>query len=157
MKIELKIKMKGKNELVSVLNSLRTESGIDISYISPIPVESDGRLKKSGAISLWALIGSLAGIIVTAGFIYWTMAKDYPINIGGKPFFSIVYSVPVIFEISILFTLFFALAAFLFKAGLPDWHEEEEYSDDFLLVLSGEKNIIEMILAEYKLDDREKL
>ncbi len=44
------------------------------------------------------LTGTLTGLFLT----YWTMSVDYPLTIGGKPWFSFPAFVPVLFELTVL-------------------------------------------------------
>ncbi|MDZ4677067.1 MAG: DUF3341 domain-containing protein [Oligoflexia bacterium] len=50
----------------------------------------------------------------------WTSAVDWPINIGGKPFFSLPAFVPIIFELTVLFAGLATVGALFFICGLPN-------------------------------------
>lgn len=52
-------------------------------------------------------------------FQYWTSAVSWPINVGGKPFFSLPAFIPVTFELTILFAALFSVGAMFFLNGLP--------------------------------------
>lgn len=41
-------------------------------------------------------------ISLVFSFVYWISVHDYPMNIGGKPFFSFFAWVPVLFELSVI-------------------------------------------------------
>lgn len=49
-----------------------------------------------------ALILGLTGTISAILLTWWTMSVDYPLIIGGKPWFSFPAFVPVIFEVTVL-------------------------------------------------------
>jgi len=50
----------------------------------------------------------------------WFMDKfDYPITVGGKPFFSPLFAFPVSYELTILFTAFATIGGMFFLNGLP--------------------------------------
>lgn len=72
---------------------------------SPIPYVTFG----AGAVGL------LAGLALT----YYTSAVDWPINVGGKPMFSLPAFVPVMFELTILFAALSSVAAFFILSGIP--------------------------------------
>ena len=65
----------------------------------------------------------LAGGIVGAcsGFFmeWWTMAVDYPFNVGGRPTNSWPVFIPIAFEVMILVASLSALFGMLFLNGLP--------------------------------------
>ncbi len=61
------------------------------------------------------LIGCSSGLL----FTWWTSAVNWPINIGGKPFFSLPAFIPVIFELTILFAALSSVAALFVYCRLP--------------------------------------
>ncbi len=71
---------------------------------TPYPVHGmDGAMKlppsKLGYASLvFGLSGTFAALII----MYWMSAVDYPLIIGGKPFFSFPAYVPIMFEVTVL-------------------------------------------------------
>lgn len=60
-------------------------------------------------------IGFACGLALT----FWTSAIDWPINVGGKPFFSGPAFVPIMFELTILFAALCSVGAMLVFCGLP--------------------------------------
>jgi Protein of unknown function (DUF3341) len=67
----------------------------------------------------------LAGIVgACTGFFmqYWSMAVDYPFNVGGRPINSWPVFIPVAFEMMILVASFGAFLGMLFLNGLPRPH-----------------------------------
>ena len=91
----------------------------DFEVYSPIPVELPEKYKskRKNRVSLLTLIGGIFGFIAALYFQYWS-GLNYKINVGGKPFFNWVYSVPTIFEITILFAVVFAIFGFLASKSL---------------------------------------
>lgn len=61
----------------------------------------------------------LAGGTLAFSFQYWASAVDYPLNIGGRPYFSWVSFIPITFELTILFAAFTAVISMLVLNGLP--------------------------------------
>jgi hypothetical protein len=43
------------------------------------------------------------GTLTALGFITWISTVNYPINYGGKPFFSLPAWIPITFELTVLF------------------------------------------------------
>ncbi len=71
---------------------------------SPYPVhgmERAMRLKPS-PLGYFALAFGLLGAVTAVGFMTWVTLVDYPLVIGGKPFWSWPAFVPVAFEITVL-------------------------------------------------------
>jgi mono/diheme cytochrome c family protein len=62
-----------------------------------------------------ALLGMAAGTY----FQFWTNAVDYRWLVSGKPFWSWPANIPIIFEMTILFSAFGALGGMLFLNNLP--------------------------------------
>ncbi len=62
-----------------------------------------------------ALTGCSAGLF----FQYWTSAVDWPVMVGGMPFFSLPAFIPVTFETTILFGALSSVAAMFAFNGLP--------------------------------------
>jgi hypothetical protein len=49
---------------------------------------------------------------------WWTSVVDWPINVGGKPLFSLPAFIPIIFELTILFAALSSVAALVYHCGL---------------------------------------
>lgn len=60
----------------------------------------------------------LTGLIFALWLQYWTSATDWPLNVGGKPFDSLLAFVPVAFELTVLLAGLGTVATFLVRARL---------------------------------------
>jgi mono/diheme cytochrome c family protein len=67
----------------------------------------------------FVLAMAMTGLGTAIWLQWWTNAVDYPWLISGKPFFSWPANVPVMFELTILFSAFAALGGMLFLNNLP--------------------------------------
>lgn len=72
---------------------------------TPYPVHGLDRAMKLGSSKLgyFALAFGLLGAVTAISFISWMTSVDYPLVIGGKPFWSWPAFVPVSFELTVLF------------------------------------------------------
>jgi hypothetical protein len=64
------------------------------------------------------LVGAAAGFFMQ----YWSMAVDYPFDVGGRPPNSWPVFIPIAFEVMVLVASFSAIFAMFFLNGLPRVH-----------------------------------
>jgi len=71
---------------------------------TPYPVHGmDAAMKlKPSRLPYVALVVGLSAMFGMLAFMYWISVSDYPVLVGGKPFFSFPAWVPVLFEITVL-------------------------------------------------------
>lgn len=62
-----------------------------------------------------ALVGLGVGLFIT----WYTSVVDWPINVGGKPLFSLPAFVPILFELTVLFAALSSVAALFYYTGMP--------------------------------------
>jgi hypothetical protein len=68
---------------------------------------------------LLVLCGGLAGLIGGFSLEYWVSVVAYPLNVGGKPAFSLPAFIPVMFECTVLGAALTAVLGMLALNGLP--------------------------------------
>jgi len=98
------------------------EMGMDkFEAITPYPVHGmeDACGIKRSFIPYVAFGAGLAGLTAGTLLTWWTSAVSWPINVGGKPFFSLPAFVPVMFELTILFSALASVGALFAVCGLP--------------------------------------
>jgi len=69
-----------------------------------------------------SLIGGITGFCTGMSMIWFMDKFDYPLSVGGKPFFSPLFAFPVSYELTILFTAFATIGGMFFLNGLPMHH-----------------------------------
>ncbi len=91
---------------------------------SPFPIHGLAEAVgfRESLIPKFVFVGGLAGAMAGAGLQYWTSVIDYPMNIGGRPYFSWVSFIPITFELTILFASFTAVISMIALNGLPRPH-----------------------------------
>lgn len=91
----------------------------------------------------WAVLtaGLIGGISIII-FMVWASAYDYPLNIGGKPTWSIPAFIPITFEVTVLFSALTAAFGMLFINRLPQLHHPlfnnknfERVTDDVFFIV----------------------
>ncbi len=101
---------------------------------SPFPIHGMDKAMGLGQSKLGFIVffgGTLVGCTIGIVMQWWMGAIDYPLNISGKPFFSVWPSMPVIFELTILFSAFAAVGGMLALNGLPRPYNPLFYSERF--------------------------
>jgi len=107
----------------------------------------------------WAcFVFGLLGVASALGFQFWTMAVDWPLNVGGKPWNSLPAFVPVAFECMVLFaglglvlTFFLRCRLFPGKEAVPSFPEATD--DRFVLVLDHSEANVDTNVARQFFED----
>jgi hypothetical protein len=89
--------------------------------ISPLPIHGLDRAMgvKRSIVPRISLAGGITGFCTGMSMIWWTGAWDYPLIVGGKPYFSPMFAFPISYELTILFTAFATIGGMFFLNGLP--------------------------------------
>lgn len=89
--------------------------------ITPYPVH--GMEEACGIKRSWipyvTFTAGTAGLLAGLGLTYYTSVIDWPVNIGGKPLFSLPAFIPVIFELVVLFAALSSVGALFYAARMP--------------------------------------
>ena len=103
---------------------------------SPFPIHGMDRAMGLGQskVGYITLGGGITGLALATWLQWWTSAVDYPINISGKPFFAIEPSIPIMFELTVLFSALAAVGGMLLLNGLPRPYNPLFYSRNFARV-----------------------
>jgi hypothetical protein len=97
-----------------------------------------------------AMLGLGSAILM----IWYTSAVDYPLVIGGKPLFAWEFSVPVLFELTVLLAAFGAVFGMMFLNGLPRmYHPTFNFSD--IAAVTTDKFLLVIEAADPKFDVEE--
>lgn len=90
--------------LVAAAERARLEGYRHMDAYSPFPIEevSEALALPRTRVPLITLLGGILGGIGGYGLEYWSQAIAYPMNIGGRPYHSWPYFIPVTFETTVL-------------------------------------------------------
>ena len=92
------------NDLVAAARRVRDAGYVRTDAYSPYPIEELHHALHAPATKL-PLIVAIGGLLGGSGGLllqYWVSAIAYPINVGGRPYFSWPAFIPVTFECTIL-------------------------------------------------------
>lgn len=108
-------------DLVAAARRTREAGYRDVDAYSPFPVHGmdEALALPKSPVPLFVLIGALAGTALGFGLEYWVSVIEYPLMVGGKPFFSWPAFVPVAYETTILLGGLTAAISMLMINGLP--------------------------------------
>lgn len=119
--------------LLHAAEAVREEGYRHFDTHSPFPIHGMDEAMGLGnsKVGYFSFLGGITGCVVAYLLQWWTGAVDYPLNISGKPFFAIEPSVPIMFELTVLFAAFGAVAGMLALNGLPRPYNPLFYSERF--------------------------
>jgi hypothetical protein len=92
-----------------------------LDALTPFPVHGiEAALGHSRSILGYIVICvGLTGTLTAILLQWWTGAVDYPLVIAGKPLFAFEFAMPIMFELSVLFSAFTCVFGMLALNGLP--------------------------------------
>lgn len=109
------------DDILHVAEKVKNAGYIKFDAITPYPVH--GMEEACGIERSWipwvtffaGLTGCLSGLWLT----WWTSAVNWPINVGGKPMWSLPAFIPIVFELTILFAALASVGVMFAACGLP--------------------------------------
>lgn len=109
-------------EVVAAARRVKEAGYKKVDGYSPYPIEdlSEALHFHHSPLPAMVLAGGITGLIAGFGLEYWASVIEYPLNIGGKPFFSWPAFIPAAFETTILFAAGTAVLGMLAINGLPE-------------------------------------
>ena len=70
----------------------------------------------------------ITGTLTAFSFITWTLTADWPMNIGGKPFFSLPAWIPIMFELTVLFAAVGMVLTFCYLCQLAPFVKKDHFN-----------------------------
>ena len=119
--------------LYDAVKDLRERGYTRLDTFSPFPIHGMDRAMglPYSKLGYLVFIGGLTGAFLGWALQYWTSEVDYAINISNKPLYAFEASVPIIFELTILFSALTAIGAMLALNGLPRPYNPLFHSERF--------------------------
>jgi len=147
------------DEMMDGIDKLQSNNIKIYDCFTPMPIHGiEAKLGvKPSRLPIAAFLFGLLGFILGFSLLYYTMAHDWPINIGGKPSFSAPAFVPVTFEVTILLCALGMVATFfyrnhLFPGRAPRVMDLRATDDRFIIAIDAQSNtnheLIDTLLKE---------
>ncbi len=131
-------------DLVDAVKEIRKKDLPIEDILMPFPIHGLDELAglKKSRIPTIGFIAGIIGSVSAFGFMTWVFTVDYPLVIGGKPYFSVPSFIPITFEVTILFAAFAMVFGFLIKSKLGPGakhriYDEKITDNHFVVLLKG--------------------
>jgi hypothetical protein len=107
--------------IVAATNALIEEGYRELDAFTPRPIEAlqDAIAPERSSLPRSVFIGGLCGALTGLGGQWFCNAWDLPLNVGGRPPFSLPAFIPITFELMVLFAALTAFFGVLHRARLP--------------------------------------
>ena len=107
--------------LVRAAGALRELGYVELDAITPRPIEALDEVLSLPRSSLprSVFVAGVLGIATALAVQWYCNSFDYPLNVGGRPPFSLPAFIPITFEIMVLFAALTAFFAVLHRMHLP--------------------------------------
>jgi len=117
--------------LLHAVERLREHGYRRLDTFTPFPVHGMDRAMGLPPSKLGFIVFATGSLGALTGFLlqWWTSAVDYPIAISNKPLFAWEPSIPIIFELTVLFSALGAVGGMLALNGLPRPYNPLFFSD----------------------------
>ncbi len=82
---------------------------------------------------------AITGTATALSFISWVFTKDWPLNIGGKPHFALPAWIPIMFELTVLFSAVGMVLTFCYLCQLAPFVKKHHFharaTDDLFVMV----------------------
>ncbi|MBO9593831.1 DUF3341 domain-containing protein [Niabella pedocola] len=97
---------------------------------TPFPIHGlDKELgMKDTDLHIAGFIYGITGTTTAISFIGWALARDWQINFGGKPFFSLPAWIPIMFELTVLFSAVGMVLTFCWLCQLAPFVKKDHFN-----------------------------
>jgi len=108
-------------KVLAAARKVRESGFLKFDAISPYPIH--GMEEACGIKRSWipyvTFVAGVVGLLSGLALTYYTSVVDWPLNIGGKPFFSLPAFIPILFELTVLFAALSSVVALFVAAKMP--------------------------------------
>jgi hypothetical protein len=110
--------------LLLAIRTARRAGYTRLEAYTPFPIHGidDAMGEPRSPLGRIVIAAAILGIAAAILLQWWTGAVDYPLSIAGKPLFALEPSIPIVFELSVLFSAFAAVVGMLALNKLPQYY-----------------------------------
>ena len=133
------------------------KSGYKIHDVyTPFPIHGLDKVMglRDTSLHTMGFIYGITGTSTALGFISWIFTESWPLNIGGKPHFSLPAWVPIMFELTVLFSAVGMVLTFCYLCQLAPFVKKHHFhpraTDDlFVMVIEPTAKTNETEVLDY--------
>ncbi len=127
--------------LFSAVKNVR-KSGYKIYDVyTPFPIHGLDKVMglRDTSLHTAGFIYAITGTSTALSFISWVFTKDWPLNIGGKPHFALPAWIPIMFELTVLFSAVGMVLTFCYLCQLAPFVKKHHFhlraTDDLFVMV----------------------
>lgn len=99
----------------------------------------------------------ITGTTTAVSFISWVFTHDWPMNIGGKPFFALPAWIPITFELTVLFSAVGMVLTFCYLCQLAPFVKKDHFNprstdDTFVMAIECTDKTNESEVSQFLTD-----
>lgn len=102
-------------------------------------------------VPVFTFCGGITGFTLGTLIVWFMGAYNYPLIVGGKPFFSPIFPFPIMYELTILLSAFGTLGGMFITNLLPQ-HHHPLFENDTFLETAGDRLVIAIESKDPKFD-----
>jgi hypothetical protein len=143
-------------DIYDAAGKVREEGYQNWECYTPIPIHGlDAQMGVGRSkVPCFTLLGGVTGFFTGMLIVWFMNAYDYPLIVGGKPYFSPIYPFPVFYELTILFAAFGTLFGMFFLNRLPQ-HNHAVFEHPNFGKTGDDKFMIVIEIEDSKFDEEE--
>jgi hypothetical protein len=123
---------------------------------TPFPIHGLDKVMglRDTSLHTMGFIYGITGTSTALGFISWIFTESWPLNIGGKPHFSLPAWIPIMFELTVLFAAVGMVLTFCYLCQLAPFVKKHHFhpraTDDlFVMVIEPTAKTSENEVLEF--------
>jgi len=144
------------NALFSAVKNVRKSGYKMYDVYTPFPIHGLDKAMglRDTSLHTAGFIYAITGTSTALSFISWVFTKDWPLNIGGKPHFALPAWIPIMFELTVLFSAVGMVLTFCYLCQLAPFVKKHHFhlraTDDlFVMVIEATAKTNEADVLSY--------